>query len=161
MFTTRSALTACLSISRCVLELFHALGGLLVGQVRATQELSDTLGAGRTCPSASSHWPIRPLIVTTLRHRASVTRRICSLSLVMSAGESKVFLPSGAAADASFPAVGSVRVDPVEHPGAQPLELIEAPLHAPSPFRSPLVQHVEEPECVLQYFFLWLLFLAR
>ena len=71
----------------------------------------------------------------------------------MSAGESKVFLPSGAAGDAPFPAVGSVRVDPVEHPGAQPLELVEAPLHAPSPFRSPLVQHVEEPECVLQFVF--------
>ena len=139
-------------------ELFHALGGLLVGQVRATQELSDPPGAGRTsCPSASSHSRITPLIVTALRHRASVTRRICSLSHVMSTGESKVFLPRGAAGGAPFPAVGSVRVDPVEHPGAQPLELVEAPLHALPPFRSPLVQHVEETECVLQ-FFLWLLF---
>ena len=46
---------------------------------------------------------------------------------------------------APFPAIGSVRVDPVEHPGAQPLDLARAPLHAPSPFCPPLVQHVEEP----------------
>ena len=59
----------------------------------------------------------------------------------MSTGESKVFLPRGAAGGAPFPAVGSVRVDP----GAQPLHLAQAPLHAPSLFLSPLVQHLEEP----------------
>ena len=44
-----------------------------------------------------------------------------------------------------IPAVGSVRVDPVEHPWARAPDLAQAPLHAPSPFCPPLVQHVEEP----------------
>ena len=37
------------------------------------------------------------------------------------------------------------RVDPVEHPGAQTLDLAQAPMHFRSPLSSPLVQHVEEP----------------
>ena len=44
-----------------------------------------------------------------------------------------------------FPAVGSVRVDPVEHSRAQTLDLLQAPRHVPSPLSPPLVQHVEEP----------------
>ena len=48
-------------------------------------------------PSASSHSSTRPLIVTALRHSTSVFRMMCSLSRVMSAGDSKVLLPSGAA----------------------------------------------------------------
>ena len=52
-------------------ELFRTLGGLLVAQAHAVQELSDP--------------------------PASVTRMMCSLSRVMLAGDSKVFLPSGAA----------------------------------------------------------------
>ena len=61
MFTTRSALTACLSMSQRQLEeeamrvgvlllraveLLQALGGLLEAQVHATQELSDPSIAG-------------------------------------------------------------------------------------------------------------------
>ena len=46
---------------------------------------------------------------------------------------------------APLPAVGSVLVDAIEHSGAQPLDLAQAPLHVPSSFGLPLVQHVEEP----------------
>ena len=46
-----------------------------------------------------------------------------------------------------FSAVGSVPVDPVEHPGAQALDLAQAPLHVPFPFRPPLVGHVVSPCC--------------
>ena len=64
----------------------------------------------------------------------------------MSAGDSKA---SSAARLCSWrallPAIGSVRVDPVEHPRAQALHLAQAPLHVPSPLSLPLVQHVEEP----------------
>ena len=42
-------------------------------------------------------------------------------------------------------AVRNVRVDPVEHPGAQARDLGQAPLHAPSPFCPPLVHNVQEP----------------
>ena len=44
-----------------------------------------------------------------------------------------------------LPAVGSVRVDPVKHPGAKSLDLAQAPLLVPSALSPPLVQHVEEP----------------
>ena len=44
-----------------------------------------------------------------------------------------------------FPAAGSIPVGPVEHSKGQPLDLLQAPLHAPSPFCPPLVQQVEEP----------------
>ena len=64
----------------------------------------------------------------------------------MSAGDSKVSLPSGAARGALRFQRNGVRVDPVEQPRAQPLDLAQAPLHAPSPFCIPLVQHVEEPD---------------
>ena len=46
---------------------------------------------------------------------------------------------------APLPAIGSVRVDPNEQLGAETLDLAQAPLHIPSSFGSPLVQHVEEP----------------
>ena len=46
---------------------------------------------------------------------------------------------------APFPAVGRVLVDFVEHPGAQTLGLVQAPLHVPAPFGSPLLLHVQEP----------------
>ena len=41
---------------------------------------------------------------------------------------------------APLPAVGSVRVDPVEHSRAQALDLAQAPLHVPSPLSPPLAQ---------------------
>ena len=108
---------------------------LLVAQAHATQEPLDPSIAGRTSsPSASSHSITKPLIVTALRHKTSVTRRMCSLSRVMSVGESKVFLPSGSAGDAlRFPR----QVDPVEHPGAQALDFSQAPQHAPPPLCPP------------------------
>ena len=46
---------------------------------------------------------------------------------------------------APFPGVRSVRVDPLEHPGAQALDFAQALRHAPLPFCPPAVQHVEEP----------------
>ena len=75
--------------SRAV-ELLQALGGLLEGQAHATHHLWQ----GRTSSSSAlSHSSTRPLIVTALRHSTSVTRRMCSLSQVMSAGDSRLFLP--------------------------------------------------------------------
>ena len=100
----------------------------------------------RSVCCASSHSRTKPLNVTALRHRTSVTRLMCSVSCVMSAGDSKVSLPSGAARGALRFQRNGVRVDPVEQPKAQPLDLAQAPLHAPSPFCIPLVQHVEEPD---------------
>ena len=74
-------------------ELFQALGGLLVDQVHAEQELSDpSLARTDVEPSASSQSCTKPLIVTALRHRTSDTRMMCSLSRVMSAGNSKIIL---------------------------------------------------------------------
>ena len=109
MFATRSALTACVLISHQpvrvgvlllrAVEVFHALG-FLVAQAHAVQEPSDPLSTGTHVESALSHSRTRPLIVTALRHRTSDTRRMCSLSRVMSAGDSKVFLPSGASTGA-------------------------------------------------------------
>ena len=70
---------------------------------------------------------------------------MCSFSRVTSAGDSKVFLPSGSCSwRAPFPAVRSVLVDPVEQPGARALDLTQAPRYAPVSFCPPLVQHVEE-----------------
>ena len=128
--------------SRAV-ELFQALGGLLETQAHATQELLHLAKAGTDvellCVEPFAHQA--PLIVTALRHRTLVTRRMCSLSRVMSVGDSTVFLPSGAAP----PAEGSVRVDPLEHPGPQAPDLTRALRYAPLLFCPPVVQHVEEP----------------
>ena len=101
---TRSIRQHSLMKSRCgvlllrTVELFHALGGLLVAQAHATQEPSDPHSPGTdVVSSASSQSSTRPWIVSALRHRTSVTRIMCSLSRVTSAGDSKVFLPSSAA----------------------------------------------------------------
>ena len=58
-----------------------------------------------------------------------------------------VFLPSGAAGGPlRFQRYVSVPDDPLEHPGAQPLDLsTSTAAYAPSPFCPPLFQHVEEP----------------
>ena len=128
------------------IELTHqfsgVLGGLLAAQAHASQESSD--------PPRPSQSSTRPSIVSPLRDRTSVTRIMCSLSRVTSAGDSKVFLPSGAAV-----------VNPVEHPGAQALEVNQAALHAPPPLCPPLVQHVEEPvahDGVVNFPFQWRVF---
>ena len=112
MFTTGSALTACLSISqhslmksRCVLACccsglwssFTPLVGFLQLKRMPRRSRLTQVAPGRTSPSASSQSCTRLLVVTALRHRTSVTRRMCSLRRVVSAGDSKVFLPSGAA----------------------------------------------------------------
>ena len=105
MFTTRSALTPWVLMSQLdeqpvrvgvlllrAVELFHALGGRLVAQAHATQESLHPTSAGTDVQSLGFD-----LIVTALRHRTSITRMMWSLSRVMSARDSKVFLPSGAA----------------------------------------------------------------
>ena len=107
MFTTRSAPTACVVhepaqldeqpvrvglLQRRAVELLQALGGLLVAQAYAVEKPSHPPLAGTHVESLC----VEPF-VTALRHSTSVMRRMCSLSRVMSAGESKVFLPSGAA----------------------------------------------------------------
>ena len=84
---------------------------------------------GRTsCPSASSQ-STRPWIVSPLRHRTSVTRTMCSLSRVMSAGDSEVFLPSGAArGELRFQRYGVFWLIPSNNPGhKRALDLVQAP----------------------------------
>ena len=74
-------------------ELFQALGGLLAAQAHAMQELSDPGVAGTDVESLC----VEPFVHEApdpLRHSTSVTRMVCSLSRVVSAGESKVLLPS-------------------------------------------------------------------
>ena len=88
-------------------ELFHALGGLPEAQAHGT-----------SCPSASSQSCTKPLIVTALKHKTSDTLLMCSLSRVMSTGEST-----------PFPAERSVPVDSVEHPWAQAPDLSRSVLH--------------------------------
>ena len=162
MLTTRSAPTACLSMSQHSLmkspvrvgllqsravELLQALGGLLVAQAHATQETRHPGVAG-------TH--VEPLCVEPLEHQAvdrdraqaqdvgdfhdvlAQPRRVCWRQQSPPAKRRCSWR-------APFPAIGSVRVDPVEHPGAQALDLAQAPLHVPSPLSPPLVQHVEEP----------------
>ena len=94
MFTARSALNQPAQLDEepvrvgvlllRAAELFRALGGLLVAQVHATQE---SLHA-----STSSQSSTMPLIVTALEHGTSDTRMLCSLSRVMSADDSRLFL---------------------------------------------------------------------
>ena len=159
MFTTRSVLTphgahepaqldeqpvrVGVLLLRTV-ELFHALGGLLVAQMHATPWLSGpTTRPGRTSsPCGLSHSCARLLIVTALRPKTSETRMMCSLSRVMSSDESKIFLQSGAARGAlrfqrCWSVIGLILV---EHPwstSAGPQH--EAPLHVPPPLCPPLV----------------------
>ena len=105
MFTTASALTEVLisqhslTNSRCVLACccsrlwssFTHLAGFLQPKRMPRKCRFTQLHLARTSsPSASSQSCTKPLIVTAL------TRMMCSLSCVMSAGESKIFLPSGA-----------------------------------------------------------------
>ena len=98
------------------------------------------------CTCITSHSRTRLLTLTGLRHRTSVARIVCSLSRVMSAGESKVFLPSGAARGAlCFQRQGVFGLMPSNIPGHCRWDLAQAALHAPSTFCPPLVQHIEEP----------------
>ena len=102
MFTTRSKVTACVLISqhslmksRCVLAcccsgLWSSFTHMLLERMPCRSCLTHSR-LGRT--SASSHSYTRLLIVTDPRHRTSDTRMVSSLSRVVSAGESKIFLP--------------------------------------------------------------------
>ena len=132
--------------SRAV-ELLQALGGLLEAQAHATQELLHPAKAGTDVELLC----VEPFVhQASDRHRAQAqdvghphdvlaqSRRVCGRQHASSAKWRCSWR-------APFPAVWSVRVDPVEHPRAQTLDLAQAPLHVPSPFGSPLVQHVEEP----------------
>ena len=132
--------------SRAV-ELLQALGGLLEAQAHATQELLHTAVAGTDVES---------LIVEPLEHHAvdrdrAEAQDVGHIHDVL-AQSRRVYGRQHASSAARLcswraplPAKGSVRVDPVEHPGAKSLDLAEAPLHVPSPLSPPLVQHVEEP----------------
>ena len=125
-----------------VVELFHAhlAGFLQLTRVPRKSCLTHHSPGRTSCPSAGL------LIVTTLRHRTSVTRMMCSLSRVVSAGDSKVFLPSGAARGAlHVQRWGVFQLTPSESPWARAPDLAKAPLHVPLPFRPPLVGHVDEP----------------
>ena len=116
-------------------ELLQALGGLLVAQAHAVEKPSDPPLAGTgvesLCVEPFEHVGHPHDVLAQPRHvhgrqHASPAMRCCSWR-------------------APFPAIKSVRVDPVEHPGAQTLDLAQAPLHVPSPLSPPLVKHVEEP----------------
>ena len=101
MLITRSAPTACLSMSqhslmksRCVLasckaglwSSFKHLAGFLKLKRMPRRSLFTQLLLGCTSsPSASSHSSTKPWIVTALEHRTSITFMMCSLSRVMSA----------------------------------------------------------------------------
>ena len=74
--------------SRAV-ELFQALGGLLEAQAHATQKLLDPSLAGTGVKSLC----VEPFEHPALRHSTSVTRMMCSLSRVTSAGGSMLLLP--------------------------------------------------------------------
>ena len=109
MFTTRSALTACLSISqhslmksRCVLascraglwsSFTHLAGFLKLKRMPWRSCLIQVPPERTSSPCASSHSSNRPLVVTALRHSTSVTRMMCSLNRVVSAGDSTLLLP--------------------------------------------------------------------
>ena len=128
-------------------ELLQALGGLLVAQAHASQETPHPGVAG-------TH--VEPLCVEPLEHQAvdrdraqaqdvghlhdvlAQSRRVCGRQHASSAARLCSWR-------APLPAIGSVRVDPVEHSRAQTLDLAQAPPHVPSSFSPPLVQHVEEP----------------
>ena len=128
-------------------ELLQALGGLLVAQAHAVEKPSDPSSAG-------TH--VESLCVESFVHQASdrhrteaqdvghphgvlaQPRRVCGRQQSSPAERLSSWR-------APLPAIGSVRVDAVEHSGAQPLDLAQAPPHVPSSFCLPLVQHVEEP----------------
>ena len=69
-------------------ELFPALGGLLEAQAHATQEFLDQLSTGTHVESLC----LKPFVHHT--RAQDVTFMMCSLSRVVSAGYSKVLLPS-------------------------------------------------------------------
>ena len=132
--------------SRAV-ELLQALGGLFEAQAHATKEILHP-------PVAGMH--VESLCVEPLEHQASDGHRAQAQDVgdfhdVLAQPRRVCWRQQSPPAKrrcswrAPFPAVGSVRVDPVEHPGAQTLDLAQAPLHVPSPLSPPLVQHVEEP----------------
>ena len=153
MLTTRSAPTACVSTSQSMrvgvlllkaVELFQALGGLLDAQAHATQELPHPIIPGTHVKSLC----IEPIVQeASNRDRAQaqdvgypheVLAQSCRVC-----GRQR---PSRCCSwRAPLPAVRSVRVDPVELSGEETLDLAYAPLHVPSSFCPPLVQHVEEP----------------
>ena len=128
-------------------ELLQALGGLLAAQAHATQETRHPGIAG-------TH--VEPLCVEPFVHQAvdrdraqaqdvghlhdvlAEPRRVCGRQH----GSPAARLCSWRA---PLPAIGRVLVDAVEHSRAQALDLAQAPLHVPLPFRPPLLGHVEEP----------------
>ena len=128
-------------------ELLQALGGLLEAQVHAVQELSDP-------PLARTH--VESLCVEPFVHQAVDRDRaqahdVGHLHDVLAEPRHVSGCQHGSPAAclcswrAPLPAVGRVPVDAVEHSRAQALDLAQAPLHVPSSFSPPLVQHVEEP----------------
>ena len=125
---------------------FKHLAGFLKLKRMPRKSCLTQVSPGRTSsPSASSHSYTKPLIVTPLRHSTSVTFMMCSLSRVKSAGRQHNSSAASLLVARSSSSDRSVRVDPNEQLGAQTLDLAQAPLHIPSSFGSPLVQHVEEP----------------
>ena len=130
-----------------VVELLQALGGLLEAQARATQKSLDPFLAG-------TH--VESLCVEPFEHQASDRHRteaqdvghlhdVLAKPCHVCGRQQSSPAAHLCSCRTPFPAVGSVRVDPVEHPGAQTLDLAQAPLHVPSPLSPPLAQHVEEP----------------
>ena len=128
-------------------ELLQALGGLLEAQAHATQETRHPGIAGThvepLCVGPFVHQAVdRDLAqaqdIGHLHHELAEPRRVCGRQHSSPAKRRCSWR-------APLPAIRSVRVDPVEHPGAQALDLAQAPPHVPSPLGLPLVQHVKEP----------------
>ena len=110
-------------------ELLQALGGLLVAQAHSMQELSDPLSTGAHVET----FCLEPLVdqasdghrteAQDIGHPHDVLaepRRVCGRQHASPAAR----LCSWRAA---LPAIGSVLVDAVEHPGAETLDLAQAP----------------------------------
>ena len=124
MFTTRSALTACVLISQ------HSL--------TKSRCVFACWCSGLWSPSTHL---AGFLYLKRMHRRTSVTRRMCSLSRVMSAGDSKVFLPSGARGELRFQRCGVFS----SNVPAQAPDLTQALRYAPFSCCPPVAGHVEEP----------------
>ena len=161
MLTTRTELTACVSMSqhslmksRCALascraglwsSFKHLAGFLKLKRMPRKSSLTQVVPGRTSSPSASSHSSTKPWIVTTLTHRTSVTFMMCSLgaSCLRASAKSSCQAALLVARSASSDKECSGRCRrTLRGTGAGPRT--KAPPHVP-PLGLPRVQHVKEP----------------